>query len=114
MSEADRVTKGANAPYHPVSHYGSPDEVLRDELLSVAEKRLVLSSWASDLYAVEENPALRAIPGVPQPMRLHDILAALRLLDEERDPPPRGGMAMRPVRWSSLKAVARKKGVPAA
>ena len=111
MSEADRVTKGANALYHPVSHYGSPDEVLRDEMLSVVEKRLVLSSWASDMYAVEENPALRAIPGVPEPMRLHDILAALRRLDEQNDPPPRGGAAMRLVQPVSLNAVARRTAV---
>jgi hypothetical protein len=107
MSQADRMTNGANIPFHPVSHYNSPDTVLGDPSLSAAEKRVILSSWASDMYAVDSNPALREVPGIPRPMRLCDILAALRELDG-KDDPPRGGAAMRLPQFTSLDAVARR------
>jgi hypothetical protein len=81
MSQADRITSGADARFHPVSHYNSPADVLEDEALSASEKRVILSSWASDMYAVDSQPALREIPGIGRPMRLADILAALRQLD---------------------------------
>jgi len=81
--------------FHPAAHYLSPDDVLNDRALSVAEKRIILSSWASDMYAVESCPALRDVPGIGHSIRLADILAALRQLDSEDDPPPRGGAAMR-------------------
>lgn len=85
-----------DAAFHPVSHYASPAAVLGDHRLSVAEKRLILSSWASDMYAMEGRPALRQVPGLAQPLRLTDILGALRQLDQEDQPPrPRGGAAMR-------------------
>jgi hypothetical protein len=81
---------------HPASAYQSPDDVLRDETLSVAEKRVVLSSWASDAHVVEAQPWLRQIPGADHPVRLAAILAALRSLDGgSDDPPPKGGMAIR-------------------
>jgi hypothetical protein len=83
MSQADRITGGVNARYHPVSHYSSPTDVLRDEALSASEKRIILSSWASDMYAVDSRPALRKIPGISQPVLLRDILTALRQLDED-------------------------------
>jgi hypothetical protein len=82
--------------FHPVSHYDSPAAVLGDPQLSLAEKRLILSGWASDMYAVEGRPDLRDIPGIPRALRLSEILAALRQLDREDQPPrPRGGAAMR-------------------
>jgi hypothetical protein len=63
---------------------------------------MILSSWASDMYVVESHPALREIPGIPHRLRLDDILAALKQLDDENDPPPRGGMAMRVPRFNRL------------
>lgn len=117
MSEANRTSNVYQINFHPVSHYDSPDEVLRDAVLSAAEKRSILSSWASDVYAVESNPGFRKIPGVAQPMQLSDILAALRKLDgddSDGDPPPRGGAAMRVWRPTSLSAVARANGFAAA
>jgi hypothetical protein len=60
------------------------------------EKRVILSSWASDMFAVESCPSLREIPGIGRAIRLADILAALRKLDGEDDDPPRpGGFPMR-------------------
>lgn len=77
--------------FHPAAHYDSPDDVLNDASLSTPEKRVILSSWASDMYAVESCPALREIPGMGHTIRLSSILAALRQLDEDDDDPPRGG-----------------------
>lgn len=106
MSET-RIADVVKFPFHPVSHYESPEEVLRDTKLSAAEKRVILSSWASDMYAVESNPALREVPGLPQKLLLADILAALRQVDEGDDPPPKGGIAMRTWRPTSTDAIAR-------
>src|SRR5579872_1724753 len=94
MSQTDRTAHNGETLFHPVSHYNSPDHVLSDNSLSTDEKRVILSSWASDMYAVTAQPGLREIPGLPHRLRLDNILAALRKLDEENDPPPRGGLAM--------------------
>jgi hypothetical protein len=95
MSHADRTACNVKSSFHPVSHYGSPDDVVNDVRLSAEEKRVILSSWASDMYGVESQPALREIPGIPHRLRLDDILSALKQLDDDGDPPPRGGLAMR-------------------
>lgn len=95
MSHAERTNNNVAPFFHPVSHYDTPDDVVNDLKLSTDEKRVILSSWASDMYVVESQPALREIPGLPHRLRLDDILAALKQLDDETDPPPRGGMAMR-------------------
>ncbi len=94
MSQAKRTTNSVDPFFHPVSHFDTPDDVVNDVKLSTDEKRVILSSWASDMYVVESQPALREIPGLPHRLRLDDILAALKQLDDETDPPPRGGMAM--------------------
>jgi hypothetical protein len=106
MSHANRTTNNVEPFFHQISHYGSPDDVLGDAKLSTEEKRLILSSWASDVYAVESHPALREVPGIPHRLRLDDILAALKRLDDDIDPPPRGGLAMRLPRLSKLDCVA--------
>ena len=95
MSQVKRTANGLEAHFHPVSHYNSPDDVLNDIRLSTDEKRVILSSWASDMYGVESKPTLREVPGIPNRLCLDDILAALKRLDDENDPPPRGGLAMR-------------------
>ena len=105
MNQADHTPNNVELFFHPVSHYGSPDDVLDDAKLSTEEKRLILSSWASDMYAVESHPALREVPGIPRRLRLDDILAALKQLDDDTDPPPRGGLAMRLPRFNKLDCV---------
>ncbi|MGJ4962630.1 hypothetical protein [Bradyrhizobium sp. HKCCYLRH3061] len=96
MSEHRFSITAGRAGFHPVSHYESPADLLNDRKLSLAEKRLILSSWASDMYAVESQPGLRKIPGLSRPLHLADVLGALRQLDREDQPPrPRGGAAMR-------------------
>lgn len=106
MSQANRTANNVELFFHPVSHYDSPDAVLGDAKLSTDEKRVILSSWTSDMYAVESHPALREVPGITHRLRLDDILAALKRLDEDNDPPPRGGSAMRLPRFSKLECTA--------
>jgi hypothetical protein len=103
MSQANRTVSDFVPRFHSVSHYNSPEDVLNDVKLSIDERRVILSSWASDMYAVESHPGLRKVPGIPHRLRLDDILAALMQLDDETDPsPPRGGMAMRLPGFSEL------------
>ncbi|MCP3395526.1 hypothetical protein NLM27_43370 [Bradyrhizobium sp. CCGB12] len=96
MTNAKTNAGNLDLLFHPASHYACPDDVLNDQTLSDPEKRVILSSWASDMFAVESCPSLREIPGMSHTIRLADILAALRRLDGEDDDPPRpGGAAMR-------------------
>ncbi|AVT77002.1 hypothetical protein RPPS3_29390 [Rhodopseudomonas palustris] len=74
--------------------YDHPDQVLRDDALCTAEKRAILSSWASDANAVEQQPWLRLAPGHRNPVPLRAILDALQRLDDD-DPPPKGGASIR-------------------
>lgn len=78
--------------------FSHPADVLKNPVLSPLEKRCVLASWASDAFAVPDNPWFRQIPGSSNPIPVKDILAALRQLDSEDDngpPPLRGGAALR-------------------
>ena len=102
MSKADLSTTDF-ALFHPAAHYDSPNAVLSDRQLSDAEKRVILSSWASDMFAVESCPGLRDIPGIGHPIRLADILAALRQLDGDDDREQRAdiGGRWRP-RWRAI------------
>jgi hypothetical protein len=79
----------------PAVHHQTPEAVLNDPNLAAYEKRVILSSWASDIYAVESCPWMREVPGITATLRLSDILAALRALDDEDDPLPPGGATMR-------------------
>lgn len=101
MSQANRTASNVGSFVHLASHYESTDDVLNDARLSIDEKRVILSSWASDIHVVESHPELRGIPGIPYKLRLDDILEALRQLDSDNDPPPRGGLGMRPPCFSN-------------
>ncbi|MGJ4949183.1 hypothetical protein [Bradyrhizobium sp. HKCCYLS20291] len=115
MSERSLSITAGGAAFHPVSHYASPTNLLNDARLSIAEKRLILSSWASDMYAVESRPGLRKIPGIARPLHLADILSALRQLDREDQPPrPGGGAAMRIVPRVDVEAVGATETWPGA
>lgn len=59
-----------------------PGDVVRDPTLTMAEKRAVLSSWASDACAIESMPALRQMPGSDYVVRFDDVIDALQALDE--------------------------------
>jgi hypothetical protein len=106
MSQIDRTINSLDPIFHPASHYLSPEDVLDDAGFSIEEKRLILSAWASDMYVVESQPAFREVPGIPHKLRLDDILAALKRIDGDNDPPPRGGLALRRPRFSRLDCMA--------
>ena len=61
--------------------FSHPRDVLKDPLLDRDEKRAVLSSWASDASAVQDQPTLRWMLGTPEPVPLNDIREALLRLD---------------------------------
>jgi hypothetical protein len=89
-----------NSILHPGSVYDHPRDVLADQTLTLAEKRSILASWASDAAAVISCPALRAIPGQRQAVSIDEILEALSSLDHR--PKPSGG---KPVRRRSASRV---------
>lgn len=62
-------------------HLHNPIEVVRASSLSVDDRRAILAAWASDLYAMESQPALRYLPGTPRPVSIDEVQAALKELD---------------------------------
>lgn len=58
-----------------------PIDVLRARSLSIDDKRTILAAWASDLYAVDSKPALRQLPGTPDPVSIDEVQSALIELD---------------------------------
>ena len=82
---------GVRAPYslrtavergvRPAVGYQNPDDVLKDPHLAVQDKRDILSSWASDASAVQDEPRLRWLLGTVEPVPLDEVLVALRRLD---------------------------------
>jgi hypothetical protein len=79
-----------NALLHPGTTFDHPNDVLADTSLSIAEKRAVLASWASDAAAIASCPSLRAPEGLRAPVSIDDILEALRALDDGPGHPPGG------------------------
>ena len=77
-----------DAILHPGTRFGHPHDVLNHPTLSIAEKRAILASWASDAAAISSCPALRSPAGLKAPVSIDDILEALRALDDQ--PPPGG------------------------
>lgn len=90
-----------------------PHQVVSDPTLTAAEKREILSAWASDMHAVESMPALRQMPGTPFPVTYSAIMDARVLLDrmegfgaepDELPPAPRPMKSGRPYsipRWEA-------------
>ncbi|WP_461319543.1 hypothetical protein [Bradyrhizobium barranii] len=89
-----------NALLHPGTVFSHPREVVADPNLSLAEKRAILASWASDASAIASCPALRS-PLV----HIDEILEALRALDGNGPRNPPGGKPMR-LRWAERRAAA--------
>ena len=63
--------------------FAHPRDVLKDPDLDADQKRAVLSSWASDASAVQDEPTLRWLLGTPEPVLLADVLDALARLDRD-------------------------------
>jgi hypothetical protein len=72
-----------DALLHPSKAFTHPLDVVRDPDMTVAEKRSVLASWASDACAIESAPALRAAT-TGDVVSYDDIIDALQSLDGER------------------------------
>jgi hypothetical protein len=65
----------------PAVGFQHPGEVVKDPTLAAAEKRAILSSWASDACAVTDRPHLRWPVGVEAPVLLDEVLEAMARLD---------------------------------
>jgi hypothetical protein len=83
-----------NALLHPGTVFAHPRDVVSDATLTLAEKRAILASWASDASAIASCPALRAPEGLKAPVTIDEILEALCALDGGPRQPP-GGKPMR-------------------
>ena len=64
--------------------FAHPDEVVDDQQLTLADKRSLLASWASDALAVED--ALVAPVGDGAVVCVDDVIAALKSLDLDELP----------------------------
>jgi len=84
-----------DAVLHPGTRFEHPRDVLNDLSLSIAEKRAILASWASDAAAISSCPSLRSPAGLRAPVSIDDILEALRALDDDHSPLPPGGKPYR-------------------
>lgn len=82
-----------NALFHPGTLFDHPRDVVSHPSLTLAEKRAILASWASDAGAIASCPALRAPAGLKAPVTIDEILDALCELDGGPRPP--GGKPFR-------------------
>jgi hypothetical protein len=73
-----------DALLHPANAFAHPMDVVRDEDLTLNEKRAILASWASDACATEAAPDLR-VTSSRSVVRWDDIMDALRTLDKETE-----------------------------
>jgi hypothetical protein len=72
----------------PGTVFEHPKDVVAHPSLTLAEKRAILASWASDAAAIASCPALRASEGLKAPVSIDALLKALRELDGgPRNPP---------------------------
>src|SRR5258706_8872734 len=98
----------------PTRYFQHPRD---DDTLTTAEKRAILSSWASDASAVESMPALRQILGSGHVVKFDEVIDALQELDgkandiggmekpqRRRRGPDRGGKASLPLRERNPRA----------
>ncbi|HEY0123874.1 MAG TPA: hypothetical protein VGC14_19355 [Rhizobium sp.] len=58
-----------------------PIDVVTASALSAHDKRTILAARASDYYAIDSKPALRQIPGTPEPVAIDEVQSALIELD---------------------------------
>jgi len=65
----------------PAVGFQDPVDVVKDPHLTLQDKREILSSWASDASAVQDEPRLRWLLGTVEPVPLDEVRAALKRLD---------------------------------
>ena len=90
-----------NALLHPGTVFEHPKDVVGHPGLTIAEKRAILASWASDASAITSCPSLRSPAGLKQPVSIDEILEALCELDGDPRNPPGG----KPYRFRSAERV---------
>ncbi len=91
-----RVADALQRVLRPAVGFSHPIDVLKDPALDAAEKRAILSSWASDASAVEGEPTLRWLFGTEGPVPLAEVLEALARLDHQTDRPFKATPSPRP------------------
>ena len=86
VSASDRgATRGrAQQLLQPTRYFQHPRDVVRDATLTTAEKRAILSSWASDACAVNRACAA-ADPGFGHVVKFDEVIDALQELDGKAD-----------------------------
>ncbi|WP_088675047.1 hypothetical protein [Rhizobium sp. R339] len=72
---------------HPAHHFGHPRDVLAADHIGHDEKRAILASWASDIFAVDSIPALRLHPETNKAVSYDEIVEALKMLDAHDQQP---------------------------
>jgi hypothetical protein len=70
-----------NALLHPGTVFEHPRDVVDHCDLTLAQKRAILASWASDASAIASCPAMSAPSGLKTPVSIDEILEALCALD---------------------------------
>ncbi|AHF83116.1 hypothetical protein RLEG3_15395 [Rhizobium leguminosarum bv. trifolii WSM1689] len=82
QQEATAAISAAHLLY-PAKHFSHPRDVLTAADIGNGEKRAILASWASDIFAIESAPALRLYPGAERAVSYDEILEALKTLDKD-------------------------------
>jgi hypothetical protein len=95
---------------HPARFYARPADVVADELLTIDERRAILSSWASDACAVESNPPLRRPSFAQAPVSFDEIMDALLQLDRMKVSTATAAVKRRPSQWDSSRSASRQAG----
>jgi hypothetical protein len=72
---------GRKSCLRPAVGFSHPTDVIKDPHLDHREKRAILSSWASDASAVEDEPTQRWLLGTPGPVPYSEVRHALAHLD---------------------------------
>ncbi len=91
LATSEQIFDPRGAPYslrtalergvRPAIGFENPADVVKDPHLTPRDKREILSSWASDASAVQDQPCLRWLLGTAEPVPLDDVRAALARLD---------------------------------
>ncbi len=83
-SVPEQATAAISAAHllHPAKHFDHPRDVLAADDIGDDEKRAILASWASDIFAIESIPALRLYPGTDKGVSYDEIIEALKTLDK--------------------------------
>ncbi|MDP9734948.1 UNVERIFIED_ORG: hypothetical protein QE446_005090 [Rhizobium sp. SORGH_AS260] len=84
-SVPEKATAAITAAHllHPAKHFDHPRDVLAADGIGDEEKRAILASWASDIFAIKSIPGFRLYPGTDNAVSYDDIIEALKALDKD-------------------------------